>query len=116
MPDAEMSGGQWHPLVDFDFDSLDNREVEPCLPMSQYAEALGRISQWLVHDGSFQKHGVAVRAVAFNYFLQPDYLGCRNQKELARRLGVSEQRVGAVVKDFQKRFKFKVRSSYNSKT
>jgi len=107
-----MNNGQWHPLIDFDYDQIDRSHPEPCLPISEYAEALSKVSRWLVNDGAFQKHGVAVRAVALNYFLQPDYMGCETQKQLAKRLGVSEQRIGAVVNDFQKRFKFKVRSAY----
>ena len=109
-----MNNGRWHPLVEFDYNEVDRSTPEPCLPISEYADALGKISRWLINDGSFQKPGVAVRAVALNYFLQPKYMGCETQKQLAKRLGISEERVGRVVNDFEKRFKFKVSSSYNT--
>ena len=110
--DATFESGQWHPLVEFNNGSPIDKINEPCLPMSDYADALSRLSRWLVNDGKFQKHGVAVRAVALNYFLNPESVDCTSQKDLAKRLGVTEQRVATVVSDFERKFKFKVFSSH----
>ena len=120
--DAELVDSQWHPLVEFNNGSSFDKVDEPCLPMSDYADALSRLSRWLINESEitrskrkggrqFYKDAVAVRAIALNFFLNPESVNCKTQSELATKLGVSKQRVSTVVQEFQRKFQFKVFSS-----
>ena len=104
VPDSERSFGEIHPLVPFDFDA-----IEPPKPdtrtVAEFSEALGRILQWISpsppwEDGRRGPRAVYLRVMVLAFMLQPESLGVTNQKELAKKLGVSRSWLNEVVQSF----------------
>ncbi|MBH62324.1 MAG: hypothetical protein CL569_07735 [Alphaproteobacteria bacterium] len=106
-PEAEQSFGEWHPLVPFDYNAVEETPKDESLyTIDEVAEALGEIVRWLVNDGRCQQRGVHHRAVALAFLIQPTFIGITSQVELAKRLGLSEAQTSEIVRSFVERFGF----------
>ena len=106
-PLAEQSHGEWHQLVPFDYDAVEEPEEDPTrYSIDQIAEALSEIVRWLINDGRAQRRGIYNRAITLAFLIQPTFIGIYSQVMLAKRLGLSEAQTSAIVKSFVERFGF----------
>jgi hypothetical protein len=106
-PLAEQTFGEWHPLVPFDYDAVEQPEEDPKrYSIDEIAEALSEIVRWLINDGHAQRRGIYNRAIALAFLIQPNFIGTYSQVMLAKRLGLSEAQTSAIIKSFVERFGF----------
>ena len=115
VPEVVKSYGAHHPLVDFDFDAIEQRDPET-RSIQEFSDALVEITEWLTCTKgrknkcprltARRQHGIAVRVMALNYILRPHAMGVVTQKDLAQRVGVSRAWLCEVVAQFVERFGF----------
>lgn len=101
--------GAPHPLVDFDFDEVEPPADEPVVvdmreeTVDRLVIALGAVLDWLVPSRA-KAQTVMVRACVLALFIRPDALGCTNQRQLAKKLGVSRWVINRQVIEFREKF------------
>jgi Trp operon repressor len=84
-------------VVDFDYGDCEADSDEARIRQ----ETIRRLFDFLVRH-SARPEQVGARVLELAYLLHCREVGCRSQKELARRLGVSEARVSAAIKSIRK--------------
>jgi hypothetical protein len=98
-----------HPLTDFDFDAVEPQPDEPVVvdmregTVDRLVIALGAVLDWVTPSRA-QPQTVLVRACVLALFIRPDALGCTNQRQLAKKLGVSRWVINRQVIEFREKF------------
>ena len=101
--------GAPHPHVEFDLDAIEAKPSEPIVvdmgeaTVDRLVVALDAMLDWLVPHRA-KPQTVMIRACVLALYVRPDALGCKNQRELARKLGVSRWVVNRQVIEFRDRF------------
>jgi hypothetical protein len=101
--------GAPHPHVDFDFDAVEAKPAEPIVldmgeeTIDSLIIALDAVLDWLVPHRA-KPQTVMIRACVLALYVRPDALGCKSQRELARRLGVSMWTVNRQAVEFRDKF------------
>ena len=101
--------GVTHPLTEFDFGEVDEPESTPVVvdmheeTVDRLVIALGAILDWITPSRA-QPQTVLVRACVLALFIRPDALGCTNQRQLAKKLGVSRWVINRQVIEFREKF------------
>jgi len=101
--------GAPHPHVEFDLDAIEAKPSEPIVvdmaeaTVDRLVVALDAMLDWLVPHRA-KPQTVMIRACVLALYVRPDALGCKNQRELARKLGVSRWVVNRQVIEFRDKF------------
>jgi hypothetical protein len=107
--DISFIAGAPHPHVDFDFEAIEAEPDEPIVldmgeeTVDRLIIALDAVLDWLVPHRA-KPQTVMIRACVLALFVRPDALGCKNQRELARKLGVSRWVINRQVIEFRDQF------------
>ena len=107
--DISFIAGAPHPHVEFDFDAIEAKPSEPIVldmgeqTVDRLIIALDAVLDWLVPHRA-KPQTVMIRACVLALFVRPDALGCKNQRELARKLGVSQWAINRQAIEFRDKF------------
>ena len=101
--------GAPHPHVEFDIGAIEAKPDEPIVldmgeqTIDRLIVALDAVLDWLVPHRA-KPQTVMIRACVLALYVRPDALGCKNQRELSRKLGVSRWVINRQVIDFRNKF------------
>ncbi len=108
-PNVQFVFGAPHPLVEFDYDNIEQPESKPIIlemhedTVDRLVIALDAILDWVTPPRA-QPKTVMIRACVLSLFTRPNALGCNNQRELARKLNVSRWVINRQVVEFRNKF------------
>ena len=85
-----------------------------CFPRKKGgADALRKITMWILNDRRFQETGITNRAMLCVFLIESAITECSTQARLAEKMQLSRSQVNDYMKQFGKRFSFVSNSAYS---